>query len=53
MSEPTIGPLRQHGAGHRQLIILIYLTSVATHFPTASAETPRVGGTGTKTIMEL
>lgn len=35
------------------IIILICLASVATHFPTASAEMPRVGGIGTKNITEL
>lgn len=30
-----------------------YHYCVATHFPTASAEMPRVGGTSTKIIMEL
>lgn len=51
--EHTIGQLRRQGAGHMQHIILICLASVASHFPTASAETPRVGGTGIKIVMEL
>ena len=53
MLEHTTGQLRCQGAGHMQLIILICLPSVASHFPIASAEMPRVGGIGTKIIMEL
>lgn len=53
MLECTIGQLRQQGAGHMQLIILICLAPVASHFPTASAETPREGGIGIKIITEL
>ena len=53
MLEHTTGQLRWQGAGHMQLIILICLPSVDSHFPMASAETPRVGGIGTKFIMEL
>lgn len=51
--EATIGQLRQQGAGHMQLIILICLASVASHFPKASAEMPTVEGIGTKIVMEL
>lgn len=53
MLEYTIGWLRRQEASHMQLIILICLASVPKHFPTASAEMPRVGGIGTKIIMEL
>lgn len=35
-----IGWLRQQGASHMLLIILICLASVASHFPMASAEMP-------------
>lgn len=37
MLERTIGQLRRQGAGLIQLIILICLASVASHFPMASS----------------
>jgi hypothetical protein len=46
----AIGWLRRQRAGHMQLVILICLAIVTSHFPTASTETPRVGGTGTRSL---